>query len=157
MPGEYGGAFVLGRMAIWAAAPRFVAHWSPSGDLYFSSPAGGIEKFALVEGNGLAPMRFSEIVASECESDCTFNTKAGVTLSAQPTDDAMLCFDEKAEVKSADIQTPEPETCWTWTEIVEQGGKTAYLKGASLQIVSAPGCGTRPWNACGVTAAPQVQ
>jgi len=62
-----GGVLAMASIGIWLNAPRFVAHWSTSGELFLAQPDNDVIRIALAEGAGLAPLRFSETLPVDCE------------------------------------------------------------------------------------------
>lgn len=150
-------ALVLASLAVWAAAPRFVAHWSPSGDLFVWERASGIARYELANGNGLAPMRFSELAATACIQTCTISQRPDIFLNIQWADLPSVCFEESPKAPASVLTAQGEEVCWTWSEIAEKGGRTAYVTRDGLRIVSAPPCGQRPWNDCKPSAAQRAR
>lgn len=126
-------------LIVWAGAPRFIAHWSPSGDLFLSRPGGGMERASLIKGDGLSPMRFLEATDADCDDvRCGFNTAAGIPINA------IIEPEPAVEIGTDQIR-------WTWDQIRSGGGRSVYLDGLHLREVSSPECGQRPWYPCAET------
>jgi competence protein ComEC len=131
-------------LVVWAGAPRFVAHWSPSGDLFISKPGGGVARIAVVKGDGLSPMRFSEATVAQCEgARCTLLTAPGIKVQ--------MTLDQTPIVTVGSDQMR-----WTWDQIATGGGRSAYLYGDQFREVLSPECGHRPWHPCPVDVGAQT-
>lgn len=150
-------------LGIWSQAPRRIAHWSPSGELFVSTTGAGVEKIELIPGDGLSPLRFSSATSFDCEAaHCDKVTESGAIIRIQQGLEPTVCILAHLENKPA----PQREACnsqgaatallWTWPDIAASGGRTAYLKGGKLRVVDAPKCGLRPWHPCpDIFTAPQ--
>ncbi|MFN3910447.1 ComEC/Rec2 family competence protein [Hyphomonas sp.] len=138
-----GIALTVAAIGVWMSAPHFVAHWSASGDVYVSAASGKVERLNLEKGNGLSPMRYSEVAASECtEPICAVDTGLGPVITVLRSDPPEVCFEAPASTGSAS------RTCWTWESVQQTGGKTLYRDGAALVEVIPEPCGARLWTAC---------
>jgi competence protein ComEC len=124
----------------WYGAPEVIAHWSPSGDLFLREEAGVMTRYELADGDGLAPLRYSNVEKVEgCGSPrCVVQLRSGVA-SIQTTSET----GPKVEITSGN-----QNITLTWPETDLAGGMTIRSGPKGLEQVSAPGCGKRPWRAC---------
>lgn len=63
-----GGGFIIAALLVWNASPRFLAHWSPSGKVFYAVEGNDIERKRLTKGSGLATLRFTEVQSSSCDA-----------------------------------------------------------------------------------------
>ena len=76
-----GGAVLLApAIWLWSEAPRVVLHWSVSGDVFIANEDGMVERLELTDGDGLAPLRFSEVpdVAPCAQEQCDYKSFGGL-------------------------------------------------------------------------------
>ncbi len=142
-----GGAFGISALAAWWAAPLFLAHWSPSGDLFAANRRDGITRLALVDADGLPPLRFADVEAEVCPPPgCSVRASKGVATHIRPGAEPQVCFKREANIclpdRSSDALT------WTWAEISKKGGATAYLTRSGIVVTHPVPCGVRPWQPC---------
>jgi competence protein ComEC len=138
-------------LVVWGLTPRFVAHWSSSGDLFVAKPAGGIERLALAKGNSLAPLRFANAAEATCnEADCEFLTPSGVSVKITKGLDPTICLTLAGDEHDTSCLPDggSRRLKWTWTETAASGGQTVYLDGQTLRVMTTPQCGARPWHPC---------
>lgn len=127
----------------WLLAPDVIAHWAPSGDLFLKDERGQMTRYELAEGDGLAPLRYSDaMTGEECmEATCT------IPLAGRSGQFAEAVINDTAE-PHVTITSGEQSIRLSWQDTQDSGGLTvkAGRKGMTLEKVSA--CGNRPWRAC---------
>lgn len=132
---------------LWSQAPRRIAHWSPSGELFISSSHSTVDRLTIVEGEGLSPLRFQSAPNWSCTAeDCTHIALGGASIKMTRNDDPVLC------IETAKYESNPDNACsglkWLWSDTQAAGGRTAYLTAGRLVDVPAPPCGRRPWHPC---------
>lgn len=141
-----GVAMATAAIGTWLLAPQFMAHWSPSGDLFVVARDGRVERISLVKGDGLSPLRFSNARTNACaDPDCTFETGGGFVAVVAREEPPMLCFDSD---RQSDQTTSPPRFCWDWQRVEQSGGLTLHVEGSLLRESSPEPCGARPWTTC---------
>lgn len=147
-----GGAFAMAALVVWSQAPQFVAHWSPSGELFYARGEGKISRIELIEGDGLAPLRFSDIPVDGCPNpECRFQINSDITVSIQNSGDPKVCFARMPFSGASPGQECGPDAgsiLWEWGEITGKGGVTLYSKDGRFRETAAKPCGIRPWHPC---------
>lgn len=142
-----GGAFGLGAFIAWWSAPVFLAHWSPSGDLFVANRNDGITRLALVDADGLPPLRFADVAAHLCSAPiCIVRTSQGAATYIRTGEEPKVCFKLGTATCLPDRSLSAPD--WTWTEIMKKGGATAYLTRSGIAVRHPMPCGVRPWHPC---------
>lgn len=141
-----GAAMASAALGTWLLAPCFVAHWSPSGDLFVAARDGRVERISLVKGDGLSPLRFSNASSSECaDRECSYETRGGLVAAVERQEPLTLCFEGD---KQSDQKAPHGGICWDWSKVEQTGGLTLYAEGSRLRESSPEPCGARPWTTC---------
>ncbi len=145
--------FAAASLGVWNLAPRFVAHWSASGDLFIAQD-GRVERIPLIAADGLSPLRFSEADTAECDGEvCRFQTPSGVTIEVSAGEEPTVCYVLSPKPASdagpgCDSSAGGSGKLWRWADVSHANGLTAFLDDGSLRITAAPTCGDRPWHAC---------
>jgi len=146
-------AFGAASLAVWSVAPRFVAYWSASGDL-FVAQSGRVERVPVVTAGGLSPLRFSEAGDAECKGEaCNFETPSGVRVRVVTGERPVVCFslpDGKASEADTHCDTAADGNTkpWRWDDVVAENGLTAFVDNGTLRIATLPACAGRPWHPC---------
>ena len=125
---------------VWYRAPDVIAHWAPSGDLFLREPSGHLVRYPLVDGDGLAPLRYSNVGEGEaCSSgNCILPIRSGeITIRS--------ISDTQARIT---ITTTDRTITLDWTDVDRAEGITVLSGRKGLEKVLAPACGKRPWRAC---------
>lgn len=125
---------------LWVRAPDVIAHWAPSGDLFLRERSGELARYELEDGDGLAPLRYS-------------NAPDGVSCSEKPCDIPLRTGAASIQIESDGatvIQVTDglSTITLTWPETLRAGGITILSGRTGLYEVAAPACGNRPWRAC---------
>ncbi|WP_162173764.1 ComEC/Rec2 family competence protein [Hyphomonas johnsonii] len=139
---------------LWVASPALVVHWSQSGDVFVRTTSGGLERIAFADGDGLAPLRFSNLDATACsDQTCRFGTQVGTVVLSQSGADQVAC--EAGVVLVLSLETSGPaerrDGCapiHDWASIQAAGGFTAHATGKTLEPDPSVGCVRRPWRGC---------
>lgn len=131
---------LLPAIMLWYRAPDVIAHWSPSGDLFLREETGGMVRYELADGDGLAPLRYSNIENAEaCEAtECIVQLTSGI---------AKIKIDSETGPR-VEITSGHQDITLTWPETDKAGGITIRSGRNGLEQATAPGCGKRPWRAC---------
>jgi competence protein ComEC len=133
--------FTAASLIAWSMAPSFVAHWSPSGDVYVAQPDGEIGRVPLEKGEGLSPLRFAEVAEAPCEEQaCQFTTPAGISLALQGAPEPRLSL--SAATGSG------PPLIYAWPDVEQESGVSLYEQRGDLRIRRLAPCGQRPWHPC---------
>ena len=150
------GGFLLIVPAIWlwSQAPRVLLHWSVSGDVFIADEAGMVHRLELTDGDGLAPLRFSEAPdAPPCGLEmCLYPSFGGLNVETTGKADADKEETEEAtsdlaiRISGADL--PRTDLQFTWADVKEAGGVTVYSKDGALTVVQIQNCTDRPWRRC---------
>lgn len=142
-----GGIFIAAALFVWSGSPRFLAHWSPSGEVFYATRNNDIERRRLIKGAGLSPLRFTEVPVSSCEdSVCDVPLSTG-TARLMSGSAATVCIYTSATPTQEGCGT-HPDLIWTWDEAASSGGLTAYIHHGELSLAYPPLCGRRLWHPC---------
>ncbi len=142
-----GGAFGLCALIAWWTAPTFLAHWSPSGNLFLANRKDGITRFALLDADGLPPLRFADVEPDMCpEPGCSVQTSRGTATHIRPGTEPEVCF--KGETGACFTGRTTDSLTWTWAEVLKTGGATAYSTRSGITVTHPMPCGVRPWYPC---------
>ncbi|MEQ9315436.1 MAG: ComEC/Rec2 family competence protein, partial [Henriciella sp.] len=139
-----------------ALSPQMVLHASSSGDVYVRDLTGNVQLIALSDGEGLAPLRFSDLEPSmNCSlSACRLETIAGPVDIGPASLRFGTCNPSGARLV---VSAEGPEELKPCTE--SSPGKLIYLRASDAPItvyksvtgrliVRQPICGQRPWAPC---------
>ncbi|MEH6411750.1 MAG: ComEC/Rec2 family competence protein, partial [Hyphomonas sp.] len=147
------GRIVLGGLALapavwlWMASPQVLVHWSASGDVFVNTGAGGMQRVEFVDGDGLAPLRYSTLEASACGAmPCRFDTPAGAVILTDQAD----CRAEPGVIltlASSSVTGPCPNT-YVWSGVAAADGLTAHEGKDGVNIRVGAVCRNRPWKPC---------
>lgn len=144
-----GALMLVPAIWLWAAAPQILLHWSASGDIFIANDQGYAERLTLTDGDGLPPLRFSEVDdLPPCGSDqCKYLSIAGYLIEVfapipeQSRDqEIFLTIRQQAE--------GDPLAEYAWSEIRSAGGLTLYLHKGQLREARLESCAERPWRRC---------
>lgn len=139
-------------LLIWVGSATDRIHWSPSGELFLEHASGQVERFAIRDGEGLAPLRFSDYEPEALSEPCV-RVFAGVQLR--------LC--DRAAVKNlSDPEPPlsvsvdhrstdegqSPQIVMQWQDVLQENGVTLERRGTIFVKKRKPACGQRPWRPC---------
>jgi competence protein ComEC len=126
--------------AMWFRAPEVIAHWAPSGDLFLREQSGELTRYELEDGDGLAPLRYSNAPAGEAcsSSPCDIPLRTGKA-SIRMTPDGSTTVQVTDELDTITL---------TWPDTARAGGITVMSGRSGLYEVAAPACGNRLWRAC---------
>lgn len=142
-----GTLLVIG-LVIWEMSPRFLAHWSPSGEIFYATEGGDIERRRLMKGNGLSPLRFTEVKASSCQQPvCDVPAPEGIFRLVAGDNPQVCLLNQKVPPATEDCGTGAVLN-WSWKDVKSTGGVTARIKAGEITILSPPACGQRPWHPC---------
>jgi competence protein ComEC len=150
----FGGAFAAASLVVWSQAPRFVAHWSSSGELFYAEGDRQISRIEIADGGGLAPLRYDTATEATCaEQACQFAAENGTVIRVLKTAEPEVCLSLERRNEPSGFAScldgGEANTIrWQWRDVAAQGGMTLYAKAGRLIEVSPAPCGKRPWYAC---------
>lgn len=132
----------------WVQSPRLAFHWSLSGTVYVANQRGDTTAVALVKGDGLAPLRFSQRIPVNCEtSPCTFEIADEASLllsSGQPSGTDALA----GQGASVTLARGGMSETFHWNELQVRGPLTGYVHKGQISIAPTAPCRQRPWREC---------
>ena len=139
--GSAAGAFVL--------SPVQVVHVSASGDAFITVPEGLVERYVYGDGDGLSPLRFSDIsTARDCrEVVCRVPTRNGIVVIGASGGETTSCGDTLALISSREPAT-ECADAPVWSFTAADAPVSLYATVTGSVKVSRPRCGHRPWTPC---------
>lgn len=155
-----GGAILFApAIWLWSTAPKVVLHWSASGDVFIADTKAMVSRLEFVDGDGLAPLRFSEVPDREgCNLEtCDYRSFSDISIKTigvaeksetEPVSDALRIEILRAGSAINDLT-------FTWTETKDAGGITVYAHEDHLYVVRLQNCTERPWRRCNEMATPQ--
>lgn len=132
--------FLVGAGAAWSRSDVPIAIWAPSGDLFVHETGSGWNRYSLVDGDGLSPLRFSKIGdATICSPPSCEASSAETRLTITPgTENPNISISSGGETQTV-----------YWTDVVASGGLTfAQRRNAPGVLLEHPACSHRPWQAC---------
>ncbi len=142
---------LIAGILVWTVSPAAAVHWAPSGEVFIVGPNGAVERIELVEGDGLAPLRFiDDPVTGACVDQICWRTSAGQQIALVPAGFATTCH----ELSEADLilSVSREPTCGveaaTWQDVQAANGQSWRVRDAVIRHVQRPLCGERPWNSC---------
>jgi len=149
------GIVTAAGIGLWISSPAAAIHWAPSGEVFTVDATGKLERIELVNGDGLAPLRFiDEPVSAQCKGEICWREVAGVQLALIPEGVAASC----AQVGQADMifvitDNVLARSCGLpvieWSRVQAANGLSWRLEeGVYMLDVHRPPCGERPWNPC---------
>lgn len=144
------GLFCVLASSVWLKAPQADLHWAPSGDVYIRTEE-GYRRVAFVEGDGLGPMRFSDLdISMDCQQGCVIEGAGSPITLHTGSADTQTCHDLGPGIHLfAEGEETYCNGSLGWTETERLGGQT--LRQASDGTVlreRAPICEPRPWAPC---------
>lgn len=149
-----GALLLLPAIWLWTEAPRVVMHWSVSGDVYIANPDGMVERLTLTNGDGLAPLRFSEVPdAGACGKEaCNYASFGGLSIRTRGMSDPSKEETEEATsrltVEIATADQAEKDLSFSWADARDAGGITVYARDGYLNVVRIQNCTERQWRRC---------
>ncbi len=141
-------AFIIPAAWIWADAPKFAFHWSQSGTVYVADADGNLHAIALVKGEGLSPLRYSNLKPTECpNTPCSFNLGNAATLTLSPE---IAGETEPSPARGAGLVATQENSVlvFDWDHIRSHRPVTGYFSHDKLVIAPEKPCSVRPWRAC---------
>ncbi len=136
---------------VWMSSSSTSIHWSPSGEVFLVEKSGSVERISFVDGDALAPLRFSDIsVSQSCSANlCIYQIE---NRTAALVSDIRSCRD----LPIADvIFTRVPMECdrteafiMDWSQVKSSNGISVQLNRGNLDELTKPPCDGRPWRQC---------
>ena len=142
-------------VAIWLSSAKGRIHWAPSGEVFLEQSTGAVQRIAILDGDGLAPLRFVDALVDHrclpgvvCElefgrdtivyydpdlDEPSLTTKATVILSRQT---------------AARLNPEAGATIIDWSDVVRENGVTLERRRGHWVKHEKPACGHRPWRPC---------
>lgn len=156
-----GGALLLApAFYLWREAPKVVLHWSASGDVFIADPQGMVSRLEFADGDGLAPLRFTEVPdAAGCGMEvCDYPSFSGLSIITMGTAQQKKKKKKEEEAPAPDMFSVQilrsgeasDALSFTWAETREAGGITVYARNGDLYVVQIQNCTERPWRRCSV-------
>jgi len=152
-------ALTMTAVFAWSMSARDRIHWAPSGDIYFEHAGGGVERIALLKGEGLRPLRYSDVTAdASCPANETcllgfkdrqvlFVPRAAPSVCVQIFY-ADIVFLEAREMLQTDCAEAENRILIKWSDVVAENGVTLEKRSGSFRKRRKPACDSRPWRRC---------
>jgi len=142
-----GGLAVVPAVWLWAISPKLLLHWSASGEVSARTSDGGITRFEFADGDGLAPLRYSTLEATNCgELPCELATPAGtIELSAQSN-----CRRQTEAIVQLSLTEPTEACAFShnWDAVSREGGLSVWQGKAGLIVQAGAVSRDRPWRQC---------
>ncbi|MFN3214648.1 MAG: ComEC/Rec2 family competence protein [Henriciella sp.] len=134
-------------LGVWSQAGIDKIHFAPSGDVFLEHASGQIERIAWRDGQGLGPLRFSDLVV---DRDCEEAPKceiafAGYNIRLRTPSDVIEMRPISANDASVTIK---------WPDIERENGITLVRHGGRFEKQRKPDCGSRAWRICGESEKP---
>lgn len=143
-----GGCFLVAALLVWNDSPRFLAHWSSSGEIFYATGGNDIERRRIVKGSGLSPLRFTEVPASACAGPiCDISVSSG-TIRLLSDEQARFCIYTGPPPPLTEGCNTNAALTWTWADVMEAGGLTAHIRKGQITLSARPPCGRRLWHPC---------
>ncbi|MEM0986518.1 MAG: ComEC/Rec2 family competence protein [Pseudomonadota bacterium] len=135
----------------WTATKGPDVHWGANGDLYVSDAA-GVSRIAIIDGDGLGPLRYSDLPeTSACQKGtCTYPTHRGQVRVSWSREGPEVCLNRVPSPLPSSPQTSLPsakdrcDATLVWDASARQG-RTLHL--GALGRSRTP-CRRRPWRPC---------
>ena len=142
------GVLVISALAfgVWSLNGADRVHWAPSGELFLEHAYGGVERIEVMNGDGLAPLRFADMpISRACRPSeaCSLNFSEHSFRFFEPTH-------EGATNITLAIMRRDGSTAATlyWRDVIKENGITLERRGNQFDKRSKPSCGRRPWRPC---------
>ena len=140
----------------WILSAKDRIHWAPSGDVYLEYAFGKVERIGFYDGDGLGPLRFSDVpVKSACTQTepCTHSFQGHAI--ALVADTAVIDCNEVSNW-DAILQVAGQLVCngseapalVKWADVVRENGVTLERRGSRFFKRTKPACGRRAWRKC---------
>jgi competence protein ComEC len=135
-------AFALIGIIAWTGsrAPRL--HFAPSGEVFFESASGQIERYSVWEGDGLAPLQYADTPET---SQCLETLQCHLELPSHTLERAHLGGLDMMVLSASPDHVTE---IIPWTEIVAERGVTLRWREGTFIRQTQLSCGRRPWRPC---------
>lgn len=156
-----GGAILLApAIWLWTTAPKVVLHWSASGDVFIADTNAMVSRLEFVDGDGLAPLRFTEVSDREgCNLEtCDYRSFWDIsikTIGIEKEKETDPSFDARVEILRAGAVIND--LTFTWAQTKDAGGITVYAHEDLLYAVRLQHCTERPWRRCNDMAIPKAR
>ncbi|MEL7110381.1 MAG: ComEC/Rec2 family competence protein [Pseudomonadota bacterium] len=138
---------------IWGGSATDRIHWAPSGELFLEHASGRVEKLAIRDGEGLAPLRFADRAGtSSGRTEHCFYEFGGARIQVC---DEHLMRDHGAPA-SISISPASDENAQShpiiihWQDVLYENGVTLERRGGAFVKKRKPACGQRAWHPCPV-------
>lgn len=156
-----GGAILFApAIWLWSSAPKVVLHWSASGDVFIADTNAMVSRLKFVDGDGLAPLRFSEVPDKEgCgEEVCSYLSFSNISVETNGIAGQSQADQVSDALRIEILQGKETikDLTFTWAETKDAGGITVYAHKDQLYVVRLKNCTERPWRRCNDLGAPQA-
>jgi competence protein ComEC len=137
------GALVLLSGLYWAQSGAAKIHFAPSGDVFLERASGQVVRIAWQAGEGLGPLRFSDLpVTQDCSTapDCELEF-AGHSIH-------LFVEAEQPEAWISDISSNQAPIALHLDQISRANGISLVLTKTGFQPKQKPDCGSRAWRIC---------
>ncbi|MEM9226156.1 MAG: ComEC/Rec2 family competence protein, partial [Pseudomonadota bacterium] len=136
--------FSLAGALLWAMTPQAGIHWAPNGAVYLVDQTGHVDIVQLVDGDGLAPLRYADRpVLDDCRSTVCRRQVGTAQIVLMGAEQAQRC--PEASLSQGALSCADADL---WAEVREAGGLSWRLDGGVLARAKRMPCGVRPWAPC---------
>lgn len=143
----------------WGMVARDRIHWAPSGDVYFEHASGRVERIAFLKGEGLRPLHYSDVQASDaCPSTevCSFGFEDQRVLLVPSAVPGACAHISGADIVLLDGLVAEQMDCADraqkvliyWSDVIQENGVTLEKRRGTFRKRQKPACDSRPWRRC---------
>lgn len=142
-------------IAVWLSSATDRIHWAPSGELFLEYSSGAVQRLAIIEGDGLAPLRFVDTLIDHrcqpglvCEMDFETDTITYLDpdLNGQvPGPETTVVLSRQTALQPSTISGAE---IIQWSDVVRENGVTLERRNRGWIKQDKPMCGHRPWRPC---------
>jgi competence protein ComEC len=150
--GAWAAAIASGVIAlgVWSQAGIDKIHFAPSGDLFLEHSSGQIERITWREGDGLGPLRFSNLsVEHYCSEvpECEIGF-AGYRIWLRTPSDVIEMETVSTNGLPQDLPASDLSMTIKWSDIERENGITLVQRRGRFEKQQKPGCGSRAWRVC---------
>lgn len=148
----------LGMLAggMWAISARDRVHWAPSGEIFLEFSNGAVQRIAILDGDGLAPLRFIDAPVDRscapglpCEIKFRDHTVLylGSELHHPMPSAASATVFLRHPFGSSAASTNAAATI-DWSDVMRENGVTLERRNGQWVKRAKPVCGKRVWRIC---------
>lgn len=141
---------------LWGFSAKDRVHWAPSGEMFLEHSSGAVQRIGILEGDGLAPLRFVDTAnGKSCASEtaCSIAFGRDEVLYLGQDGPSTVPRSSRAKVVLArqrlNLSETRPGTAIiVWSDVIAENGVTLERRGDRFVKREKPTCGRRPWRVC---------